>query len=284
MLLVDHLYVLTPSMTSSSQDPLLTALCPTVSCTGVSHLSCLSRYFLDTEPSSSNSDIIPRGGNCKSCHSYILWGDIIRGCYRRRDGGVTPDAELEDADDRVEDLGQLFGADIEDDAAQPFPKAVKPSAAARAPKKRPRAPAPAGPSRAAPYTTMVTHASSDEREHFDLDAISGVPDDAQDSDDGRPQWHPALHAKASSRPVSSQPLPTYPRVGTKDGGRPSMDAPGSPVRLVPDEGGRVRQDGSHSPMDVLAGQRDERPELVTAGAGGGTRFVFTSADCFMFSS
>ena len=27
--------------------------------------------------------MIPRGGHCKSCKQYTLWGDVIRGCYRR---------------------------------------------------------------------------------------------------------------------------------------------------------------------------------------------------------
>ena len=27
--------------------------------------------------------MVPRGGDCKSCKEYTLWGDVIRGCYRR---------------------------------------------------------------------------------------------------------------------------------------------------------------------------------------------------------
>ena len=27
--------------------------------------------------------MVPRGGHCKSCMEYTLWGDVIRGCYRR---------------------------------------------------------------------------------------------------------------------------------------------------------------------------------------------------------
>ena len=204
-------------MTSTSQDPLSTALCPTSLCTAVSHLSCLSRHFLDTEPYSSHSDIIPRGGKCNSCHSYILWGDIIRGCYRRRDGGVTPDAELEDADDREEDMGQLFGGEIEDEAANLPLSPGKSSAPARGTKKRPKARAAAGSSKAAaPYSTLAVHAPSHEREHFDLDAISSCSDE-QESDDGRPQWHSALHRKVPSRSTSSQPASTTLRVQTREG-------------------------------------------------------------------
>ncbi|RPD61793.1 hypothetical protein L227DRAFT_562759 [Lentinus tigrinus ALCF2SS1-6] len=150
-------------------DPLSVALCPSSPCTAVSHLSCLSRHFLDAQPASSSADIIPRGGACPSCGTYVLWGDIVRGCYRRREGGVVPDAELEDADDR-DDLGQLFGADFvnEDEDATPGP--TKPSAQPR--RKAARSRAGPGASKGAQYSTMAACASGDEREHFDLDAIS----------------------------------------------------------------------------------------------------------------
>jgi len=46
----------------------------------------------------SHTQIIPRGGKCPSCHSYTLWGDIIRGCYRRR-GGPTQSEKEDDEDE-----------------------------------------------------------------------------------------------------------------------------------------------------------------------------------------
>lgn len=50
------------------------------------------------QPSTSAhySSLIPRGGSCPSCGEYILWGDIVRGCYRRRSRGATVVAEDED--------------------------------------------------------------------------------------------------------------------------------------------------------------------------------------------
>jgi hypothetical protein len=36
---------------------------------------------------------VPRGGECISCREYTLWGDVIRGCYRRSASGATPVAE-----------------------------------------------------------------------------------------------------------------------------------------------------------------------------------------------
>jgi structure-specific endonuclease subunit SLX1 len=39
--------------------------------------------------------MVPRGGHCKSCKEYTLWGDVIRGCYQRmRSHSVTGDQQL----------------------------------------------------------------------------------------------------------------------------------------------------------------------------------------------
>ncbi|KAF7298152.1 Structure-specific endonuclease subunit SLX1 [Mycena chlorophos] len=73
-------------------DSLTTALCPALGCSAVSHLTCLSQQFLRAAPSSSH--IIPRGGNCHECGTYVLWGDIIRGSVRR--AGIPQEPELDD--------------------------------------------------------------------------------------------------------------------------------------------------------------------------------------------
>ncbi|KAF8971025.1 hypothetical protein BDZ97DRAFT_1333660 [Flammula alnicola] len=64
-----------------STDPLSTTLCPSTGCVAVSHLKCLSEKFLSEEP--GRTAMIPRGGHCQSCGNYTLWGDVVRGCYRR---------------------------------------------------------------------------------------------------------------------------------------------------------------------------------------------------------
>ncbi|OCH87500.1 hypothetical protein OBBRIDRAFT_702884, partial [Obba rivulosa] len=56
--------------------PLTTALCPNPDCTAISHLTCLSSDFLAHEH--NNHRLIPRGGECRRCRSYILWGDVVR--------------------------------------------------------------------------------------------------------------------------------------------------------------------------------------------------------------
>ena len=233
----------------------------------MSHLSCLSRDFLAREASSSSdSDIIPRGGHCSSCNGYVLWGDVIRGCYRRREGGATPEAEQDDANeqDEGEDLReQLFGdqREDEDEAALPRPgRSVTSSRTIKQSKARGAAPSVSKPAR---LSTLASCSSSDEREHFDLDNISGESSDEQDSDDGRPQWHSVLPPKsARSRQGSVPPraTPVYPRPRLRD----SEDHRGAPT-------------SSHAPAS------HGRPQTHPAVGAEGPRFGFTSAVSSGFS-
>ncbi|KAH7337612.1 hypothetical protein B0J17DRAFT_432336, partial [Rhizoctonia solani] len=80
-------------------DHLRVALCPKGLCTAISHLDCLAQAFL--KHPSNPPGLIPRGGVCESCDQYTLWGDVIRGCYRRARGGLQQPAsepELEEDD------------------------------------------------------------------------------------------------------------------------------------------------------------------------------------------
>ncbi|KAH9851034.1 hypothetical protein C2E23DRAFT_925964 [Lenzites betulinus] len=205
-------------------DSLSVTLCPAGGCKAVTHLSCLSGDFLARAPTSS-SNIIPRGGTCNQCHSYVLWGDVIRGCYRRHQGGVALEQDLADEDDQEDRLGQLFSDGEED----PLPEAE--GSAKRAPKtkakakrpaqpkvkpKRPRGRPPLSASKPASFSTAASpHASSDEREHFDLDAISSCDEETSDSDDAnnlpwsrRPaQAKPSASLQPKPRPGSSSRFP-----------------------------------------------------------------------------
>ena len=249
------------------------ALCPASSCTAVSHLSCLSRRFLDAQPASSSADIIPRGGTCKSCNNYILWGDVIRGCYRRREGGVVPDAELEDADDR-DDLGQLFGADFEDED-DASPELTKPPARPRT-KKRARSRAVPSTSKRAPYSTLAAQVSDAEREHFDLDAISSD----SNSDDEHSRWH-----------LEKTKPPSWPGTSKATSARAPADrasgdeaAPAAEFRELRDRGDDGPHDASHITASNLGTVRAMRPRQIMAAPAGPVKFVFTSAHCFLFSS
>ncbi|KAI9060064.1 hypothetical protein FKP32DRAFT_1656902 [Trametes sanguinea] len=176
-----------------NDDPLTIALCPTNACQAVSHLRCLSGHFLSSQPSTS-SDIIPRGGTCTACHSYILWGDVIRGCYRRHKGGVVPENEPEAPEDREDGLDDSPASKDGDTEEVERARAVAKSTQRPRSKKAPTRRVPSA-SQAAPYSTSSRPAVQDEQEHVDLDIISSC--DEEDSDDELP-W--ARH------PVRQQPL------------------------------------------------------------------------------
>ncbi|KAI8989036.1 hypothetical protein BD414DRAFT_485778 [Trametes punicea] len=158
-------------------DPLTTALCPANACQAVSHLRCLSGHFLAGQLSES-SDIIPRGGRCTQCDSYVLWGDVVRGCYRRHKGGVVPENELEEADYQ-DGLGGTSSAEEE---LERLPKAAEISASPPSTKRIKRRAIAS--SRTASYSTIALNASRDEGERLEFGAISSC--DEQDSDEDLP--------------------------------------------------------------------------------------------------
>ncbi|KAF8160925.1 hypothetical protein B0H34DRAFT_358137 [Crassisporium funariophilum] len=100
------------SVDSYAANPLTTTLCPASSCTAVSHLICLSQHFVSQE--SGATQILPRGGQCKSCNNYTLWGDVVRGCYRR-----VPPTKNVHQDVATDDM---FTTDNEDLDMLPTPK------------------------------------------------------------------------------------------------------------------------------------------------------------------
>ncbi|KAH9485240.1 Structure-specific endonuclease subunit SLX1 [Psilocybe cubensis] len=79
-------------------EPTKSGLCPSSNCEAVSHLECLSGHFKKEQPEITT--MIPRGGHCISCAEYTLWGDVIRGCYRRLPptdpSGDHPDVATDD--------------------------------------------------------------------------------------------------------------------------------------------------------------------------------------------
>ncbi|KAH8828135.1 hypothetical protein DL96DRAFT_1150007 [Flagelloscypha sp. PMI_526] len=68
-----------------SSDPLSHVLCPSHDCKLVAHIHCMAEWFLHD---SGSPLLVPRGGRCPSCVSYVLWGDVVKGSYRRAGGGA----------------------------------------------------------------------------------------------------------------------------------------------------------------------------------------------------
>ncbi|KAI0089436.1 hypothetical protein BDY19DRAFT_103460 [Irpex rosettiformis] len=166
------------------QQPLESALCPTDSCTAVSHLTCLATSFLSAG-STSTTDMVPRGGDCHSCGEYTLWGDIIRGCYRRHTGGAVIDEEDEDAsEDELDAVVENEATDdaSEDDLLAAMPVKIKKKSRGRTATGKPRGQAKArmtvGKTKRSYHTGMHEDQASSEGEFFDLDVVSSSEDSA----------------------------------------------------------------------------------------------------------
>jgi len=61
------------------------------------------------------TSIIPRGGTCPSCKKYTLWGDIVRGAYRRLKGGQK--AVEEEANELSEEEEGSEDEDLSEDGS-----------------------------------------------------------------------------------------------------------------------------------------------------------------------
>lgn len=57
-----------------------------------------------------NDGLIPRGGVCRSCQHWGLWGDYIKGAYRRSAGGVRDPGE-EEEDTNIDRLQKAYDVD-----------------------------------------------------------------------------------------------------------------------------------------------------------------------------
>lgn len=164
------------------QDTLSVALCPAPSCTATSHLSCLCSDFLKHEHTSPEGPaIVPRGGECRSCQTYVLWGDVIRGCYRRKGGGAPASESDNDGDDAEEELESESAEDV-----QPPPHLSKTKSKAR---KRPAS------------TAAVQ--TAEEGEVFDLGNVSDSS--GEDAAEGRLAQSTSRRAMSTTK---AKPAPT----------------------------------------------------------------------------
>ncbi|KAL1746543.1 hypothetical protein HDZ31DRAFT_33966 [Schizophyllum fasciatum] len=108
-------------ITEYTSEPLTTTLCPASGCMSAAHLMCLSQDWLSAEK--DNSGLIPRGGRCRGCQSYILYGDIIRGSYRRAAGRAI--AVEDDNEDEIAAVGEDGDGACSSGDAGPSQRAVR---------------------------------------------------------------------------------------------------------------------------------------------------------------
>ncbi|KAF5383158.1 hypothetical protein D9615_004967 [Tricholomella constricta] len=199
-----HCSVCQEVLENYATDALSTALCPSPTCTAVSHLSCLSKRFLDADI--TTTALVPRGGICTSCNTYTLWGDVIRGCYRRNAGGIAP----EEYDIPESDQGELYESDSEPGTKMvpprsPIKNPIRPKVKCPVVKERKKVP-----QKKAARAGAV--ASSSEGELFDYDDVSSTDE------------LPDTPRKRGRPPKSSPPAatPTTKRKAITQKGRPKQ--------------------------------------------------------------
>lgn len=176
-------------------------MCPSGDCKAVSHLSCLATDFLSSD-SSQSSGLLPRGGNCKSCRSCVLWGNVIRGCYRRHQGGKAPQLEESDREDDIEAEAQ--SDDSTEDSVPMIPVMPVPKKASRVrtatgeTAKRPRGRPPKKTPGSAKVVTKraATVAKDDsEGENFDIGGFTDLDDSESEVERRLPKPTPVRKRK-----------------------------------------------------------------------------------------
>ncbi|KAF9528467.1 hypothetical protein CPB83DRAFT_791449 [Crepidotus variabilis] len=210
-----------------SFEALQTTLCPATGCTGVSHLLCLSKHFLDqsidnqargsSQSSSSKeplfvqpqSSIIPRGGQCNSCKGYILWGDLIRGSYRRQRALQLLQDGLDAAPQDDDDL--FVSDETEEDTSSKKKRSKSRSKStstvgSRSPLKAKKSTKPRSNSSSRSRVRTKSKASSTSGEEFDFD---GIVDSSSDQEPvkrsrGRPRKQVNAPAYSVASPGTSK--------------------------------------------------------------------------------
>jgi structure-specific endonuclease subunit SLX1 len=63
----------------------LFTICTGANCTSVSHVRCLSKHFLRSAP---QNQVLPKSGQCPSCHEDLAWLDLMKDLSLRARGQV----------------------------------------------------------------------------------------------------------------------------------------------------------------------------------------------------
>ena len=53
-------------------------ICPAPECEAVSHITCLSRHFLQQDPNSAGTSLVPIQGHCPSCKTELKWIQVVK--------------------------------------------------------------------------------------------------------------------------------------------------------------------------------------------------------------
>ncbi|KAL1680464.1 hypothetical protein EV122DRAFT_207669 [Schizophyllum commune] len=220
-------------ITEYTSDPLTTTLCPTTGCMSTAHLVCLSQEWLAAEP--DNQGLIPRGGHCRECKSYVLYGDIIRGSYRRAAGkAVVLEDDDEDGNGQEEVEEDISEEDGDLPVAGPS-RAIRGGSSSRG--KRTPSPRKKTVSRGKTATASGKRAGkvavvgndSSEGEAFDFD-VSGSSNEEDAPTIPRsklvlkPSCRAAGKAKATTAGKAKETAPTRGRPRKAASGRPRKDA------------------------------------------------------------
>ncbi|KAJ1301119.1 hypothetical protein OPQ81_003532 [Rhizoctonia solani] len=163
-------------------DHLRVALCPQTGCKAVSHLDCLAQSFL--KHPSNPPGLIPRGGVCESCNQYTLWGDVVRGCYRRARASLqqpSSEQESEGDDEETAEIGDDLSRHLENLQISGSPRKVtKPLTGQATTSKKKR-------TRVTQRSAQIERLVDSDVEDFtaEMDAIDW---DTGDSEPDRPLW------------------------------------------------------------------------------------------------
>ncbi|TFY67031.1 hypothetical protein EVJ58_g1893 [Rhodofomes roseus] len=238
------------------KDPMTMALCPSTDCTGVSHLSCLCADFLEQERTEHSTPrklaMIPRGGQCRSCRTYVLWGDVIRGCYRRK-GDDAPDPE--DSDVGLDDDEGQSPDDVEH--IPPPTRQRKSNATSRSVHRQRLA-------GAAPRKRQAAGAGqvSSEGEFFDLNKVSG--DSEEDSSDEPPLVGASL--QRTSKTTDNPPLKA--RTTMERSGAIAESRSRERKSALPTRSDTARPHAVHNPKAPRVARRNAKVPLAESTAEG----------------
>lgn len=96
----------------STMNPIdsLFLICPAQVCSSLSHLGCLSRSFLDAEPTSDA--VVPTEGHCPSCRTKLRWTDLVRDLSLRLRGQKEVTALFKERRGRKKAIAEALGATL----------------------------------------------------------------------------------------------------------------------------------------------------------------------------